>query len=81
MLHIIVNKSIVGMVIDCLMPRDRHEHICRSILNVWMEFSYLNLKLDSELIICWDTFLGISFGKGQIPCLDSGCQAPGVFGS
>lgn len=31
MLHIIVNKSVVGMVIDCLMPRDRHEHICRSL--------------------------------------------------
>lgn len=28
MLHIIVNKSVVDMVIDYLMPRGRHEHIC-----------------------------------------------------
>lgn len=31
MQQIIVNKSSVDMVIDCLMPRDRHEHICRSL--------------------------------------------------
>lgn len=31
MLHIIVNKSIVAVLIDCLMPRGGHEHICRSL--------------------------------------------------
>lgn len=31
MLHIIVSKSTVDMIIDCLIPRDRHEHVCRSL--------------------------------------------------
>ena len=56
------------VVLDCLVMI-YSEGIKRwfVILNVWMPFSYLNLKFDPEWVCCWGTVLGISFEKASLP--------------